>query len=102
MDRSTPIELVSQTWAPDAYGVRQPTETTRKVFANVRSVSRAEFFDGGRNGLNPELEFTIFFGDYNGEKIVVHNGVRYTVYRTYQARTDTLELYTERREGNGA
>lgn len=101
MDRSTPINLISMTWQPDAYGVAQPTETTKKVYANVRSVTRAEFFDGGRNGLNPELSFVIFFGDYDGEKIVEYQGNRYTVYRTYQARTDTIELYTERREGNG-
>lgn len=101
MDRSTPIKLISETWQQDAYGVAQPTETERKVYANVRSITRAEFFDAGRSGLNPELSFVIFFGDYNGEKIIEYNGARYTVYRTYQARTDTLELYTERREGNG-
>jgi hypothetical protein len=101
MDRSTPITLISETWAADAYGVRQPTETAKKVYANVRSVSRNEFFDGGRNGLNPELVMTVFFGDYSGEKILEYNGTRYTVYRTYQLRNDTLELYVERREGNG-
>jgi hypothetical protein len=101
MDRSTPITLISVTWTPDAYGIKQPTETEKKVYANVRSVSRAEFFDGGRNGLNPELELTLFYGDYSGEKIAVVNGTRYTVYRTYQARNDTVELYVERREGNG-
>ncbi|HAB93181.1 MAG TPA: hypothetical protein DCF49_00200 [Lachnospiraceae bacterium] len=101
MDRSTPITLISETWAPDEYGVNQPTEAEHPAYANVRSVTRAEFFEGGRNGLNPELEFTVFFGDYSGERIVEYNGIRYTVYRTYQGRNDTIELYTERREGNG-
>lgn len=101
MDRSTPIRLISVTCAPDEYGVKQPTETLKKVYANVKSVTRAEFFDGGRNGLNPELVFSVFFGDYSGEKILEYNGTRYTVYRTYQLRNDALELYAERREGNG-
>ena len=101
MDRSTPIMLISVTWTADEYGVKQPTETPKKVYANVKSVTRAEFFDGGRNGLNPEFVFGVFFGDYSGEKILEYNGTRYTVYRTYQLRNDTLELYAERREGNG-
>ncbi len=100
MDRSTPINLISVTWQADQYGVRQPTETTKKIYANVKSVTRAEFFDGGRNGLNPELVLTVFFGDYSGEKIAEVNGIRYTVYRTYQLRNDTVELYVERRTGN--
>lgn len=101
MDRSTPITLISETWQQDAYGIAQPTEKERKVYANVRSVTFSEFFDGGRNGLNPELVFTVFSADYKGEKIVGYNGMRYTIYRTYLGRNDTLELSAERREGNG-
>lgn len=100
MDRSTPIYLISETWAIDSKGVNQPTETRRKVYANVRSVTRSEFFDGGRNGLNPSLEMIMFAPDYSGEKIIEYNGNRYTLYRTYIGRNDTLELYVERREGN--
>lgn len=100
MDRSTPINLISVTWKPDIYGIQQPTETTKKIYANVKSVTRDEFFNGGRNGLNPELVLTVFFGDYSGEKIAEVNGIRYTIYRTYQLRNDTIELYTERRAGN--
>ena len=66
----------------------------------MKSVTRDEFFNGGRNGLNPELVLTVFFGDYSGEKIAEVNGIRYTIYRTYQLRNDTIELYTERRVGN--
>jgi hypothetical protein len=100
MDRSTPIYLITETWTRDAYGINQKTETERKVYADIRSVGMSEWFEGGRNGLNPELQMTMFFGDYQGEKIVKYNGIRYTVYRTYFARNDTIELYVERREGN--
>lgn len=100
MDRSVAIKLVTETWDSDDYGVSEKTETLTKVYANVRSATRAEFYDGGQNGLSPEYVFTIFFGDYSGQQIVEYNGNRYTVYRTYQTKNDTLELYTERREGN--
>lgn len=99
MDRSDVIHLITQTMTQDAYGVWHPSETSRSVFCQVNSVTRSEFFDGGRNGLNPEYEFTVFYGDYEGEPIVEYKGKRYSIYRTYLARNDTLELYAERKGG---
>jgi hypothetical protein len=99
MDRSTPIMLLSTTKAQDAYGVWVESPTSRMVFCQVDSVTRAEFFDGGRNGLNPEYRMTMFFGDYNGEKLLSYNGQTYSVYRTYQGKNDTIELYVERKGG---
>lgn len=99
MDRSTVIELVAETPTKDKYGVEQITRTTRTVFAQVDSVTRAEFFEGGRNGLNPEYRFTMFFADYNDEETVVYNGKAYGVYRVFHGRTDTVELYAERKGG---
>lgn len=99
MDRSTPIMLLSTTKAQDAYGVWVESPTSRMVFCQVDSVTRAEFFDGGRNGLSPEYRMTMFFGDYNGEKLLSYNGQTYSVYRTYQGKNDTIELYVERKGG---
>lgn len=99
MDRSKPIMLLSTTKAQDAYGVWVESPTSRMVFCQVDSVTRAEFFDGGRNGLNPEYRMTMFFGDYNGEKLLSYNGQTYSVYRTYQGKNDTIELYVERKGG---
>lgn len=99
MDRSDVVTLVKTTYTQDAYGVERGTETTRDVFCAVNSVTRSEFFDGGRNGLNPEYRITMFFGDYEGEQILRYNGQTYAVYRTYKAKTDTIELYVERQGG---
>ena len=41
----------------------------------------------------------MFAGDYNGERVVEYDGKTYGVYRTYYARTDTVELYVERKGG---
>lgn len=100
MDRSSVIQLIGEEWTQDEYGINQKAETSRMVFANIQSVNRAEFFEGGRNGLNPEFVMTVFFGDYHGESILEYKGMRYTIYRTYRARNDNLELYVERRHGN--
>ena len=100
MDRSEVITLVSTTQAQNAYGVWTDTTSTKDVYCQVDSVTRAEFFEGGRNGLNPQFRITMFFGDYSGERDVIYKGNHYSVYRTFQGKKDTLELYVERRGGS--
>lgn len=99
MDRSTPIYLVSQIYSetPDAVVSAQPVE--RMIYANVTSVTGSEWFEGSRNGLNPELRFRVFAPDYQDEEILKYQGKYYAIYRTYLDRNDILELYAERRNG---
>ena len=99
MDRSDIVTLVGYTRTQDEFGVWRSTPSERRVFCSVDSVTRDEYFEGGRNGRNPEYRITMFFGDYNGENTVVYNGTAYGVYRTYHAKTDELELYVERKGG---
>ena len=100
MDRSEVITLLSTTKQQDDYGVWRETETGHDVFCQVDSVTRAEFFEGGRSGLNPEFRMTMFFGDYNDEKTLIYKGKSYAVYRTYIGKNDTIELYVERKGGS--
>jgi len=99
MDRSEVITLISETQTQDANGVWKATTSERDVFAQVNSVTRAEFFEGGRNGLNPEYEFSMFYADYHGERIVKYKGKTYGIYRVYKGRSDVIELYAERKGG---
>lgn len=99
MDRSDELKLIAQTQEQDQNGVWRKTETARKIFVQVGSVTRTEFFEGGRNGLNPAYVFRCFFADYNGETICEYAGKRYAIYRTYLGRNDVLELYAERKGG---
>lgn len=99
MDRSDVITLIKQVSAQDAYGRWIDTEFRQDVFVQVDSVSQAEFFDGGRNGFNPEFRFRMFFGDYDNQVECEYNGQRYAIYRVYQSRNDVLELYVERKGG---
>lgn len=99
MDRSCVITLVSETTTRDENGVLRTTKTGRDVFAQVDSVTRSEFFEGGRNGLNPEYVFRVFFGDYEDEREIVYQNKNYGIYRVYQSRTDDVELYAERKGG---
>ena len=99
MDRSAQITLIKEAKTQDVNGVWTITTTSRTVFCQVDSVTRSEFYEGGRNGLKPEYRFTMFFGDYEGERTVEFNGKYYGIYRTYLGRTDTIELYAERKGG---
>ena len=99
MDRSDVINLISESRTQDDYGRWIATKTSNQVMCQVDSITRAEFFEGGRNGLNPEFKFTMFFGDYSGETVVEYQGKTYSVYRTYLRRTDIIELYVERKGG---
>lgn len=100
MNRSDVAFLVNTTFEQNELGVQVPQTRKRKVFVNVSSVSGAEWFEGGRNGLNPQYRFTMFQFDYLGERVIEYNGVKYTVYRTYNKSVDEIELYTELRKGN--
>lgn len=99
MDRSDVIKLINEIYTTDDYGVQTVSVEKREVFAQVRSVTRNEFFEGGRNGLNPEIMFSMFEGDYNDERTLEWRGKQYGVYRTYLTRNDAIELYCERKGG---
>ena len=99
MDRSVVIKLIGVTRTQDNRGVWRSEQTENEVFAQVESITQREFFEGGRNGLNPEFKFTMFAYDYNNEPIVEYNDNKYSVYRTYVTRNDMIELYVERKGG---
>lgn len=104
MDRSDVLKLIGQSYERDDNGVMQLVDTTeREIFCQVESITRNEFFEAGRNGMNPEYKFLIFFGDYQNERVVEYDGKRYAVYRTFRGKNDVIELYVERQGGtNGA
>lgn len=100
MDRSEVIYLISFTKEQDASGVWRKTEHKRKVYVNVKSANASEFFEGGRNGLNPSFTFTMFSYDYKNETVVEFRGNRYSVYRTFiVSNNDSIELHVERQGG---
>lgn len=94
------MNLISETYTQDVNGVWRDTNESKEVFCQVHSVTRSEFFNAGRNGLNPEFRFTMFAGDYDGQRTIEYNGNTYAVYRTYIVPgTDYIELYVERKGG---
>lgn len=94
MIRAEVISLVAET--PGAHGVFEArTETTRDVFAEIRSVGRNEFYKAKSAGIEPNIEFVLAdYDEYEGEKIVLFDNKRYRVVRTY-TNGQTIELTCE-------
>ena len=99
MDRSDVIKLITTTKTQDSRGVWRKSYTPTQVFVQVDSISMSEFYEAGRNGLNPAFRFRMFQGDYNGEESCEYKGLPYSIYRTYMRDDDTIELYVQREGG---
>ncbi len=94
------LTLVAVRYAPDLNGVtKRCDDIRRQVFCDAQSISRSEFFDAGRLGLQPEFQMVVDKIDYHGERLVEYRGKRYAVYRTYPQNTDKIELYVQEEVG---
>lgn len=100
MDKHEVIKLLSPNMRVTSIGQRvQDGYTEREVFAKKTSISQTEFFSAGQNGMRPDCRFDVYSFEYKGEKNVFHNGIVYTIYRTYE-NGDNTELYCEVREND--
>lgn len=85
----------------DENGVWRTTDPVeRTILARMDDVSRSEFFSGGQAGLRPEFRFIVNPVEYEREKVLIWNGARFAIYRTYHVPgTDDMELYAQREVG---
>jgi len=67
-------------------------ETQREVLANKRSVKQSEFYAAAQNGLQADIRFELHLFEYEGERILEHEGKRYEVVRTYEISSEIMEL----------
>lgn len=99
-DRERLICLVSEDIEYDEIGQAVPSETIRKIFARVRSVSLNEWSQASQLGLSASYEAIVWSNEYHGEKVIEIEDRRYHVYRTYSTG-DRIELYLEEMVGHG-
>lgn len=94
------IILIAVKTGSDDIGNQVITEKTeRSVICKVQSVDRQEFFKAGQVGMNPKYRFDTDKVNYNSEELVKYKDKVYGIYRTYEAGTDTIELYAEEKAG---
>ncbi len=93
------LTLVSKTYTQDENGVQRASETLKEnIPCQVKSAGASEWFEGGRNGLNPSYTFIIRKIEYDEEETVIYNGHRHKVYRTYE-NNDVIELHAQKEKG---
>lgn len=97
------IELGTVSHTQNDYGQEQETVTWKEVFADVRSVSRSEFYSAAMANIRPTVIFALAdYYDYDDERIIRYNGKTYDVIRTYIRGGETeIEITAEMRERDG-
>ena len=91
--------LISEAYSKNEAGEFTASENYREVLCTVGSINRAEFFEAGRSGLNPEIMLTVSWLDYDGEKLAIFRGERFAIYRSYRADDEKVELYLTKKAG---
>ena len=83
---------------PNSHGVfAAKTETMRRVFCTALSVGRTEAYIAMGQGLQPEIILRLEHDfEYQDEKAVQYNGIRYDIIRTYRTDPDGIELTLQR------
>lgn len=101
MVRADVIGLVTETRS--AHGVHETiTETVREVMAEVRSVTRSEYYNALNAGVQPEIVFKLTAdGDYQDEKFLRYKNKRYRIVRTFLTNDGGIEITAERSDENG-
>lgn len=95
------IGLVTETRS--AHGVHETiTESIREVYAEIRSVTRSEFYNALNAGVQPEYVFKLTLDeDYQGEKFLRFRDQKWRIVRTYLTEDGGIEITAERSDENG-
>ena len=101
MRMMTSCELIS--FSPDAHEVGTAvTETKRRVKCQELSLTQAELYQAGGEGLSPEAKLLIPYDrDYKGERELEYRGERWKVLRSdpYKEWNGVI-LLIQRKKGN--
>ena len=100
MNIAKKIYLLTIAYSIDSIGQRKETASEKCVFALVESVSMNEFFQAGEIGLKPDLKFTIWLTEYEGQENLRYKSDIYSIYRTYRRKDGRVELYAQKRVGD--
>jgi len=77
------LTLINTTYTENGMGDMIPIDTRLVVLCDVQSVTRAEHYSAAANGLKPSVVFVLNKFEYEGQKDVEYEGIRYNVDRSY-------------------
>ena len=101
MVRADVIGLITETRS--AHGVHETiTESVRQVYAEIRSVTRSEYYNALNAGVQPEYVFKLTLdADYQGEHFLRFRDQKFRVVRTFLTDDGGIEIIAERSDVNG-
>lgn len=77
----------------DDYGDPVTKFAISQLFAKQKSISQTEFYQAQTSEFKPEIKFKIpDYLDYDGQKYLIHNDIRYKIMRTYRTDSNELEI----------
>lgn len=76
----------------DGYVTSYDEDSSNEIFAEVKSVTRTEFYNAMRAGVAAEIAFVVNIDEYEAQNVVDYNGKRYYVVRTYATSISDIEL----------
>lgn len=94
------IELGAEVYSQDVIGQQIAIKTWRQVYANEFTLSRAEYYEAGAQGLKPECQYQIRSCEYQDEQLMRAGDVEYNIIRV-ERRGEWTRLTGERVVGNG-
>ena len=95
---SDSITLRKETVTLDEYGDSVCVYTDTIVFADVKSVTRSEFYSATMAGIKIDIVFAVHAEDYSNQTVVTYGTVQYNVVRTYKKGEGIVELNCAVRE----
>ncbi len=76
----------------DANGYPTQENKDTKVWANVQSAVRAEFYSANANGIDVSKMFAVHVEDWGNQTQVVYDGKVYDIIRDFQRGLGVVEL----------
>lgn len=91
------VTLIKQTFSVNEYGDSIPAETSRTVFAEVKSIGLKRKIKAEQMGLKLDLKFILSnVAEYDGEEILEFHGKRLNIVNTYVIDEGHVEITTAR------
>ena len=87
------IKLVDVVVTEDADGYETTAETLTEVKCDSgNGVTRAEFYEAMKAGMELTAAFEMWACDYGGQKVIEHNGKRYKVERAFPLNDGAVQI----------
>ena len=100
--RDISCKLLSTTIIQDDIGNEIENQVKRIIpIIKVEDVYASEYYEANQQGYKPSLRLRISALNYDNEKEIKYNGIRYSVIRTSVPNLDEIILICERKVGNG-